>query len=61
LNYKYLKIYHEIIKQIIWLGRKIEVDMVLDFMWKNMIKKYLIKSYVGLLWMKIGVGKCFIS
>ncbi len=32
LNYKYLEIYHEIIKHIIWLDRKIEVSMVLDFM-----------------------------
>ncbi len=30
LNYKYLEIYHEIIKHVIWLGRKIEVNMVLD-------------------------------
>jgi hypothetical protein len=44
LNYMYLKIYHEIIKHVNWLGRKIEVHMVLDFMWKNMIKTYLIKS-----------------
>jgi hypothetical protein len=32
LNYNYLKIDHEIIKHVIWLGRKIEVNMVLDFM-----------------------------
>jgi len=44
LNYKYLKISHEIIKHIIWLCRKIEVNIVFDFMWKNMIKTYLIKS-----------------
>jgi hypothetical protein len=44
LKYKYLKIYHEIIKQVIWLGRNIEVNMVLDFMWKSTIKTYLIKS-----------------
>jgi hypothetical protein len=30
-------------------------------MWKNMIKTYLIKSWIRLLWMKIGVGKCPIS
>jgi hypothetical protein len=34
LNYKYLKIYHEIIKHVIWLFRKIEVNMVFDFMSK---------------------------
>ncbi len=35
LNYKYLKIYHEIIKHVIWLGRKIEVNMVSDFIFKK--------------------------
>ncbi len=38
LNYKYLKIHHEIIKHVIWLGKNIEVNMVLDFMRKSMIK-----------------------
>ncbi len=32
LNYKYLKTYHEIIKHVIWLGKNIEVYIVLDFM-----------------------------
>jgi hypothetical protein len=32
LNYKYLKIYHEIIEHVIWLGRKIGVNMIFDFM-----------------------------
>jgi hypothetical protein len=44
LNYKYLEIYHQIIKHIVWLGRKIEVNMVIDFMRENMIKTYLINS-----------------
>jgi hypothetical protein len=44
LNYNHFKIYHEIIKHVIWLGRKFEVNMVLDFPWKNMIKTYIIKS-----------------
>jgi hypothetical protein len=44
LNYKYLKIYHEIIKHIIWLGKKIKVNIVFDFMWKNTIKTYLMKN-----------------
>jgi len=44
LNYKYFKIYHDIIKHVIWLGEKIEVYIVLDFMWKNMIKKNLMNS-----------------
>jgi hypothetical protein len=44
LNYKYLKIYHEIIKHVIWMGKNIEIHMVLDFMWKNMIKTYLINN-----------------
>jgi hypothetical protein len=44
LNYKYLKIYHEIIKHVIWLGINIEINMVFDFMWKNTIKTHLIKS-----------------
>jgi hypothetical protein len=30
LNYKYLKTYHEIIKHVIWLGKNIEANMVLD-------------------------------
>ncbi len=32
VNNKYFKIYHKIIKHVIWLGRKIEVNMVRDFM-----------------------------
>ncbi len=28
----YLKLYHKIIKRVIWLGRNIEVNMVFDFM-----------------------------
>ncbi len=28
----YLKLYHKIIKHVIWLGRNIEVNMVFDFM-----------------------------
>jgi hypothetical protein len=44
LNYKYLEIYHGIIKHVIWLGRKIEVNIVFDFMWENMVKTYLINS-----------------
>jgi hypothetical protein len=44
LNYKYLQIYLEIVKHVIWLGKKIEVNMVFDFMWKNTIKTYLINS-----------------
>jgi len=43
LNYKYLKKYHETIKHVIWLSRKIEVNMVFDFFFK-LIKNYLIKS-----------------
>ncbi len=35
LNYKYLKIYHEIIIHVIWLGIKIEVNMFFDFIFKN--------------------------
>jgi hypothetical protein len=35
LNYKYLKIHHEIIKHVIWLGKNIEVNMVLDSPLKN--------------------------
>jgi len=36
--------YHEIIKHVISLGRKIEDNIVIDFMWKSMIKTYLIKN-----------------
>jgi hypothetical protein len=39
LNYKYLKIYHKIIKHVIWLGRKIEVNMV------PYVKIYYIKIF----------------
>ncbi len=35
LNYKYLKTHHEIIKHVIWLGKNIEVNMVLDLLSKN--------------------------
>ncbi len=31
LNYKYIKIYHDIIKHVIWLGINIELNMVFIF------------------------------
>ncbi len=36
LNYKYFQVYPEIIKHVIWLGIKIEINMVLGFY----VKKY---------------------
>jgi hypothetical protein len=56
LNYKYLKIHHEIIKHVIWLGKNIEVNMVLDFMRKSMIKNIFNQELSTLLWMKVGAS-----